>query len=158
MMKRPNRWMRTAWLLLVLGGISMSLLWVSAQPQMGGRGKDIKIPGYDSQNRLNSQIFAKEGMPKGDQLIEITGLRAETYSYDTGVKMTNMIVNATNCLYNQKLKVATSDKAVEATSGDGKLKLSGVGFRYEQTESKLVLSNRVRAVISRELFEKEKGK
>jgi len=158
MMKRSNRWLRTVWLLLVLGGMSLSLLWVSAQPQMGGRGKDIKIPGYDSQNRLNSLIFAKEGMPKGDQLIEITGLRAESYSYDTGTKMTNLIVIATNCLYSQKLKVGSSDKAVEATSGDGRLKLSGIGFRFEQTNSLVIVSNKVRIEINRDIIVKKEKK
>jgi len=155
MMNRLNRWTRPAWLLLVLGVLSLSLLWVSAQPQMGGRGKDISLPGYDSQNRISSLLTAKEAAPKGGSLTELKGVRAETYSYDKGVKITNLIVNATNSIYDQKLKVATSVQAVEAQTGDGNLKLSGVGFRYEQADSKLVLSNRVKAVISRKLFEKE---
>ncbi|MGV3756972.1 MAG: LPS export ABC transporter periplasmic protein LptC [Verrucomicrobiota bacterium] len=157
-MTRLNRWTRPAWLLLVLGMLSLSLLWVGAQPQMGGRGKDISLPGYDSQNRISSQLFAKEAVPKGGSLTELTGVRAETYSYDKGVKITNLIVHATNSIYDNKLKVATSDKPVAAQTGDGNLKLSGVGFRYEQADSKLVLSNRVKAVISRKLFEKEEGK
>ncbi len=155
MMNPLNRWTRPAWLLLVLGMLSLSLLWVSAQPQMGGRGKDISLPGYDSQNRISSLLTAKEAAPKGGSLTELKGVRAETYSYDKGVKITNLIVNATNSIYDQKLKVATSDKPVEAQTGDGNLKLSGVGFRYEQADSKLVLSNQVKAVISRKLFEKE---
>jgi hypothetical protein len=158
MINRLNRWTRPAWLLLVLGVLSSSLLWVGAQPQIGGRGKDISLPGYDSQNRISSQLFAKEAVPKGGSLTELTGVRAETYSYDKGVKITNLIVNATNSIYDNKLKIATSDKPVAAQTGDGNLKLSGVGFRYEQADSKLVLSNQVKAVISRKLFEKEEGK
>ncbi len=157
MMTRLNRRTRPAWLLLVLGVMSLGLLWVGAQPQMGGRGKDISLPGYDSQNRISSQLFAKEAAPKGGSLTELKGVRAETYSYDKGVKITNLIVNATNSIYDQKLKVATSDQPVEAQTGDGNLKLSGVGFRYEQAQGNLVLSNQVRVIIRKDMFDQKKG-
>jgi hypothetical protein len=154
---RPNKWTRPAWLLVAMGMLSLSLLWVSAQPQMGGKGKNLGFSDYDSQNRISSQLFAKEAGPKG-QLIEITGLKVELYGYDGGTKATNLIVNATNCLFDQKSKLATSDQAVQATSGDGKIKLNGVGFRFEQAHSKIIVSNRVMIEISRDIIVKKQGK
>lgn len=143
---------------LLLAVLPFSLLWVSAQPQIGGRGRNVRIPGYDSQNRLSSQLLAKEAIPKGETLIEIEGLKAETYAYQGKTMVTNLIVTATNCLYDKKLEVATSERPVEAVTGDGRIKLSGVGFRYERVDSKIVISNQVRIEINRELLTKKEGK
>jgi hypothetical protein len=150
--------LRYTGLLLVLAVLSFSIMLAIAQPQIGGRGKNISLPGYDSQNRQNSLLMAKEAVPKGTQLLELTGVKAETYTYEKGIKVTNLVVHATNCVYDQKGKVAFSAQPVQAQTGDGNLKLQGVGFRYDQNDSKLVLSNQVKAVISRKLFEKEEGK
>ena len=152
-----KKWLRCTCLLLVLGLSSLSLDVAFAQPQLGGKGKGVSFSDYDSQNRISSHLFAKEAIPKG-QLIEILGLKVELYSYEGGPKATNLIVNATNCLYDQKSKLAISDQAVHAISGDGKIKLTGVGFRFEQTASTIIVSNQVRIEISRDIVVKKEVK
>ncbi|MCD6051555.1 MAG: hypothetical protein K0Q55_2964, partial [Verrucomicrobia bacterium] len=57
--------LRYTGLLLVLAVLSFSIMLAIAQPQIGGRGKNISLPGYDSQNRQNSLLMAKEAVPKG---------------------------------------------------------------------------------------------
>lgn len=158
MMNRLNRWTRPAWLLLVLGVLSLNLFWAVAQPQMGGKAKGVEKPIYDSQNRLSAVLYFGEVLPKGGPLLEITGLRVEMYEYGGGAKTTNLVVNASQCFYDQNLKVATSDKAVTASNGDGKIKLTGVGFRFQQADSKIIVSNQVVIEISRDIIVKEKGK
>ncbi|HEY1172146.1 MAG TPA: hypothetical protein VGH19_12305 [Verrucomicrobiae bacterium] len=158
MTNRLDRWLRQNWLLLVLAVLALGLFQVAAQPQMGGKGKGISIPGYDSQNRLSSLLYAKEATPKGNQLVDINGVKAELYSYENGVKTTNIVVNSPSCLYDQKAKVATSDQPVQASSGDGKIKLNGVGFRYDQTDSRIIVSNKVVIEINRDMVVKKQGK
>lgn len=158
MMNRLNSWTRQLWLLLVLGVLSLSLLWAVAQPQMGGKAKGVEKPVYDSQNRLSAVLYFGEVLPKGGPLLEIVGLRVEMYEYGSGAKMTNLVVNASQCFYDQSLKIATSDKPVTASNGDGKIKLTGVGFKFDQDTSKIVVSNRVRIEINREFFDKKDAK
>jgi hypothetical protein len=158
MTNRLNSWTRRLWLLLVLGLLSVSLFWAVAQPQMGGKAKGVEKPIYDSQNRLSAVLYFGEVLPKGGPLLEIAGLRVEMFEYGSGAKATNLTVIAPHCFYDQNLKVATSDKTVTAVNGDGKIKLAGVGFKFDQNAAKIVVSNRVRIEIDRELFDKKEAK
>lgn len=155
MMRRFNSWSRLVCLLLLLGASSLSLFWVSAQPKLGAHGKGIGFSDYDSKNRISSYLYAGEARPKGDD-VEIIDLKAELYAYETGSKATNLVVNASQCLFNQKTKIAVSDKEVQAVSGDGKIKLTGVGFRFEQIDSRVIVSNKVRIEINRDIVVKDK--
>jgi hypothetical protein len=145
-------------LLLGLALLSFSLCWVVAQPIAGGKAKGVEKPIYDSQNRLTAMLHFGEVFPKGGPLVEIIGLRVDMYEYGSGAKTTNLVVNASQCFYDQNLKIATSDKPVTAMNGDGRIKLSGVGFKFDQNASKIVVSNQVRIEISRELFDKKDTK
>jgi hypothetical protein len=131
------------------------LFWASAQSPLGSKGKNLQFPDYDSQQRLRSLLTADEATPRGAQQYNITGLRVEMYAYENNKKSTSMVVTAQQCTYDQKARVAESTNVVVAQTGDGKLRISGEGFRWRQVDSGIILSNRVRAVIGRELLEKE---
>lgn len=140
---------------LVALSLFAGLFWASAQSPLGSKGKDLQFPDYDSQQRLRSLLTAKEATPKGPQLYNITGLRVETYGYEKSKMITNMVVTAQQCTYDLKARQAESTNLVTAQTSDGKLMISGEGFRWRQADSSIILSNRVKAVINRDLLQKE---
>lgn len=147
------------WLAGGLGAVLfLSLVLGYAQVPFSGKGKNLRFPEYDAQSRMKSLLTADEATAKGPQLWLIKGLQVQTYTYETKAKTTNMIVTADDCLYDQKNKKATSESRVTARAGDGKFMISGTGFKWDQGNGSLILSNKVRAIISKDMFEKTEGK
>lgn len=62
---------------------------------------------------------------------------------------TNFVMTGTNCTYDVARRMASSPDVLRVRSGDGQLDLEGVGFTWWQTNSDMVLSNRVVTVVRR---------
>ena len=120
-----------------------------AQTTGGGSGKDFKLPEYDAQGRLKSQVTGKgvKQLPNNQMLI--TTLHLETYRDDGKV---DLIVEAPECLYDSKRRTATSAGEMKARQADGKFTITGRGFEWQQTNSVLIISNRVHTFINKELL------
>lgn len=116
-----------------------------------GRGvtKGFKFPDYGPERRLKSMLTGKEARSEAGDHILITELRVETYGADAKV---DMIVEAPQCVFDRKSRVATSEGSVEAHSADGRFFISGEGFEWRQADAHLVLSNRVHTILSKELL------
>ena len=134
---------------LLAGVLGFSTVVVVAQSTTGGSGKDFKLPEYDAQGRLKSQVNGKgvKQLPNGQMLI--TTLHLETYRDDGKVEM---IVEAPECLYDSKLRVASSAGEMKARQAGGKYTITGEGFEWQQTNSVLIISNRAHTIINKELL------
>src|SRR5512136_2849665 len=74
----------------------------------------FRVPEYDSENKLKSQLFGDFAKILPDGVIEITQLKIDFYS-DGKI---NMTVTAPRCTYKQKEGMAESDSDVRITRED----------------------------------------
>ncbi len=140
----------TFWRSWLLAGVLGCSLNTEAAPSVGsGSGKDFKLPEYDAQGRLKSQINGKGFKQLPNRQMLITTLHLETYREDGQVEM---IVEAPECLYDSEQRIATSAGEMKARQADGKYVITGTGFQWQQTNSVLIISNRAHTIISKELL------
>lgn len=142
------------------GVLMVAVIWLVAPGMQAqapvGRGvtKGFKFPDYDQQRRLKSMLTGQEARAEAGDRIRITALRVETYREDGKV---DLIVEAPECVFDRKNRVASSGGSVEARSADGRFFISGEGFEWRQGDAHLVLSNRVHTVLSKELLNTTKS-
>jgi hypothetical protein len=133
-------------ILLVVSALALSA-WLGAQVANPGvvRGA-FTFPEYDPQNpgRLKSLLTGVGAKPLSGGQILLSELRFEAYASGGG---TNLVIRGTNCVFDPKTRTACSPGWFDFRSGDGQLAIEGVGFTWYQSNSHLVVSNRVRALI-----------
>jgi lipopolysaccharide export system protein LptA len=76
-------------------------------------------------------------------LIEIGGLTIETYRQH----QKDLIIQASNCLYNRSQAAAYSDGTLEVMTAGERFSVQGQGFRWQQKGSLLTISNAVQMVV-----------
>ena len=135
------------WLLAGVLGCSTSV--VVAQPASGGSGKNFKLPEYDAQGRIKSQVAGKSVKQLPNNQMLITTLYLETFRDDGKVEL---IVEAPECLYDTQRRTASSAGKMKARQADGKFTITGEGFEWRQTNSVLIISNLAHTIISKELL------
>ncbi|MHC1766193.1 MAG: LptA/OstA family protein [Verrucomicrobiia bacterium] len=125
-----------------------------AQVNVTGRGRNFVAPVTDAQGR-KSVLRGKdvrEVKPSGTGKVEILGMQAETYRGQAK----DMIVEAPQCVFDTKTKVATSSGALSIRTADGRFSIVGEGFRWEMGDSgqnsRLVISNQVQSSIRKRLI------
>lgn len=91
-------------------------------------------------------ITGAEGRPQADNTVLLTGVKLETFRVN-GDK--EMIVEAPECIFDDKARTAGSAGKLILQSGDGKLRVEGDGFGCQLANKTLIISNRIRAVIQR---------
>ncbi|MCX8107875.1 MAG: hypothetical protein N3G20_03635, partial [Verrucomicrobiae bacterium] len=69
--------------------------------------------------------------------------------YKDAIGQTNLVVLGTNCLYDFRSKTAVSSDLIRITTGDGRLRLEGMGFIWYQTNNNLVVSNDVHTIVQK---------
>ena len=69
-----------------------------------------------------------------------------------------LLVEAPQCLYDTRLRMAHSPGKLRVQSGDGKLSIEGTGFLFQQTNSTLWISNDVQTVVLPGLTNKSASK
>lgn len=85
----------------------------------------FRVPEYDEQGVMTSQLFGERAEMKGDGNVNITGLRIDFY--DDGE--TVMEVTSPFCVYNQQTEEAHSDAPVHADMD--RVQMSGRGFEMQ---------------------------
>ncbi len=125
-----------------------------AQVNVTGRGRNFVAPVTDAQGR-KSVLRGKdvrEVKPSGTGMVEILGMQAETYRGQAK----DMIVEAPQCVFNTRTKVASSAGALSIRTADGRFSIVGEGFRWEMGDSaqnsRLVISNQVQSSIRKRLI------
>lgn len=89
--------------------------------------KGFRVPEYDGQGVMTSQLFGDHAQIKGGGEVKITGLRVEFYKEGT----TALTVTSPYCFYNQKTREAHSDASITAEMEE--LKMRGRGFLLTPT-------------------------
>lgn len=97
-----------------------------------------------NQTQLKSLLHMAEAVPQGGGRFQATGVRLETFNED-GIK--EIVLETPTCTYNMSSREADSDGPLHIHTEDGRLTVDGVGFLWRQTNSSLIISNRVHTVI-----------
>jgi len=129
---------------LVLAGC---LAFGQAVPRQGVQ-KKIKFPEYDSQTgKIKSLLMGEQAVPQANGSILIKGVRLETYVYDGSVRKADLIIEAPQCFFRFRTRIASSPGAMRVSRADGSASISGRGFTWSQRDSVLVISSRVRTIM-----------
>lgn len=133
--------------------ISCGLVAVAAQLQNSQRSvvqKDFRIfDYYRGSQRPKALLHGREAEYLRTP-IPIRRMTIETY-LESG--LTNLTATAESCYADRVNRTAYSADPLRFQLGDGRFILEGVGFHWNQTNSVLIISNRVKSVIRGDLMQ-----
>lgn len=142
---------------LALGIAALLAVTATAQIRGGFKGSGSKYPEYypsvpgtgTQTNRLRGLFFGQDWQHLSNRVFRVNGMRIEHYEF-TGT--TNLVAVAPECLFDAEARVAWSTGRLEIVGQEGAVTLQGNrGFFATMTNSTLMISNRVKTSIRREL-------
>ena len=96
-------------------------------------------------NQVKSVIRGGQGQQLTNSQFALTqGVAMETFRANGEREIR---LEATECVYDQKARMAFSPGGIKAGSGDGKYTIAGEGFLWRQSDNSFVVSNRVHSTV-----------
>lgn len=123
------------------GFLLLFALCVNAQ-EPGMEVSGFRVPEYDENGVMTSQLFGDKAEMQGGGVIKIIGVRAEFYRDGT----TFMTVTSPYCFYDQSARKASSDSSVAADM-EG-VRLRGKGFELSADDRVVQIQHDSRVVIA----------
>ena len=129
-------------------------LWALCVPARAQFTQGMKISNFSASDpfpaphykQMRYVVTGVEGRPQSDKTFLLTGLQLKTFKVNGENEMT---VDAPECIFNDKARTAQSAGKLMLQSGDGKLRVEGVGFGCQLAQKILIISNDVTAIIVR---------
>ncbi|MFH0953948.1 MAG: LPS export ABC transporter periplasmic protein LptC [Verrucomicrobiota bacterium] len=122
--------------------LALAFAWSGrAQEEESQTVSGFRVPEYDEQNRLKSELYGDFAKVLPDGIIEISQLKIDFYSGDR----VDMTVTSPYCKYDQKQARAESESDVRITRE--KMIVTGVGFSWDGREEKLKIGKQVKVVL-----------
>ena len=108
--------------------------------------KGFRVPEYDDEGNMTSQIFGDfaKGLPDG--FIQVEGLTMEFYKGSLSNRVTDMRVTAPRCLLHRGKKAAVSDSDVRIVRGEAMV-VTGTGFMWNNNEQLLMIMSNSKVVL-----------
>lgn len=103
--------------------------------------KGFRIPDYDDDGQLKSQLFGDVAKMNQDNTVDITRLRIELYK--NGV--IDLTVTAPQCTFDRKNGVASSPSAVRITQEQ--VVVTGKDFTYSTKDQRFTIRDEARVVL-----------
>jgi hypothetical protein len=122
-------------------------LMLSAQTNTTTKVKDFSVPEYydpPHETQMKTLLQGAQAEPGPEGRILITDVKLKRFAEDGQLQMT---VEAPQCVFDSVRRAVSSPGPLHVRSTDGKLNLEGDGFLWEQTNSNLIISNRVHTVL-----------
>ena len=118
--------------------------------------KGFRVPEFDDEGNMTSQIFGDfaKGMPDG--FIEVQGLTMEFYRGSQSNRVTDMRVTAPRCLLHRGKKAAVSDSDVRIVRGDTMV-VTGTGFMWDNNDQMLKIMSHSKVVLRNASAGMDKG-
>lgn len=138
------------WLAALAAGLAL-LAW-SGRAQPVVRGEVLKLAEYHDaphETQMKSLLEGNRAQRQPDGRIVVTQAKCQTFS-ETG--RGELIVEAPECVYDPKQRSINSAGPLKVQTADGRLAVEGEGFTWQQTNSTLLISNRVHTRLRPELF------
>ena len=122
--------------------IAMLLLSaVGVAQQAGMELEGFRVPEYDDDGTMKSQLFGKRALMRKNNKVVITDLRIEFY--DAG--KSNAVVTAPHCLYDRVRQTAKSPGAVKIEMEE--MTVTGRGFTGSGKEQRFTILNDAKVVL-----------
>lgn len=143
--------------LVVLLATAASVLAINinhAQPAGDTKPGDFSSVEYypaPNQMQMKSRLAGVDVQSMEGGLYLIKQLRLEMFSTNG---QPQVIVKASDCIYDVNRQEANSAGKLLVQNGDGKIRIEGEGFRWRQNDSLLTVSNQVRTTIETDLKQK----
>jgi hypothetical protein len=132
---------------IVLPGLLAFVCAALAEDTATNKIKGFNVPEYyepPHETQMKSLLQGTEAEPRPGGLILITNLKLQTFT-EAGERQ--MTVKAPQCVFDSGPRTVSSSGRLQVQTGDEKLYLEGEGFFWQQTNSNLIISNRVRTTI-----------
>ena len=127
---------------LGLAAMLLGMLAADARAQgIAGPIKEFRLPEYDDNGKLKSEILGEEAKMQPDGKIKITNLHLRMYK--AGVL--EATIWAAECLFDRNEKTAVSDTAVRLEKG--RMTVSGIGLRWNGDQQHIEILSSVRVVL-----------
>ena len=144
MKQRDHRSVRVALVALALG-LAM-LPWPGfAQPTAGGQGfKSSEYYDPPHETQMKSMLEGAQAQLQSEGRLLVTRAQYRTFRVNGEGELA---VEAPECLYDKDQGSISSPGPLQVQTADGKFSIEGEGFLYQQTNSILLVSNRVHTII-----------
>lgn len=127
-------------------------VWGQAPASTLVHAEGIRVPEYNDDGSLKSEMFGDSARQLPDGLLEIVNLRINFYDKGT----LNGFVMTPRCIYNRDERVVFSNADVTMQQGD--VLISGTGFRWYADKQNLEVMNRSCVIIKNtQLWAKRSG-
>jgi hypothetical protein len=126
---------------LALGLIAISIGIVAALAQM----KEIsgfKVPDYDEQNNLKSQLSGDKALIGAGDEIEIINVKIETFKADE----VDLTITSPHCLYNRARKTVQSPSRIRIERDN--MVITGEDYRYDSNGEVFEIRKDVKVVLT----------
>ena len=129
--------------MLVIGTLAAGV-WVGSAQNVGQQViTGFRVPEYDDQGRLKSQLFGDYAKIPMTGPIEVHQLKYEFYN-ESGTQAETRIT-APLCFYDREHGEASSDGAVRIARDD--MVITGVGFHFSRNTERMIIHNQVKVVL-----------
>jgi lipopolysaccharide export system protein LptA len=125
----------------LLSAVCALAVSAAAQKDLNMEVTGFRVPEYDGQGVMTSQLFGDRAEMEGGGEIKITGLRVEFYKEGKTV----VTVTSPYCFYNQKTREAHSDAPVAADME--RMQMRGRGFLLQSSNSAVRVFNDSKVTI-----------
>jgi len=141
-----------AWGLVMQSGSTMAMAcggafllagvwWAVAQLQPGQEVEGFRVPNFDEQGQLKSQLFGDRAVVRSSDLIELENVRVELYR--DGLVETR--ISSPHCLYLRRARVVQSTSSIFIVRGD--VQVTGENYRYDQRRDRFMILTNAKVVI-----------
>ncbi len=122
--------------------LAVATLAIAAVAQRTGMElKGFRVPEYNDDSTMKSQLFGERAILRDDGLVEISGLKIELYN----IGESNAVVTAPHCLYDRNTRNASSDGDVKVEMQE--MTLTGKGFLCEGEEYRFSIKSDAKVVL-----------
>lgn len=128
----------------VLAGLAAAG-WAMAQTNDVQTLTGFRVPTYDDQGVLTSQMFGDFAKVLPDGMVEITQLRMEFYENYAADPKAQMVVTSPKCFYNRGKGQAFSDEDVRIARDN--MVVTGNGFKWNSEDERLKILKDARVVL-----------
>lgn len=145
-------------MVLVVVMTTLLVLPLVAQIRAGFRGTGSKYPefyilpptGGAQTNRLKGMFIGNGWQHLSNKVFRVNGMKIEHYEWSGE---TNLVAIAPECLFDAEARVAWSTGRLDIVGMSGGVTIRGArGFFARMGDSTLIISNKVRTTIQRELI------
>lgn len=132
--------MTSAWRWSVAAAAIGAATWAQ-QLQRGGRVEGFRVPDYDDNGVLRSQLYGDWAVLRSPDVVEVENPRVELYR--DGEIETRVV--SPHCLFNRRTQMVASTSTVRIVRGD--VVITGQNYRFEPRHERFVIYTNARVVL-----------